>query len=188
MFSLVLCSLFGLRVDGRSAVAVCSATNHPKILWLKCFVTTLRETGSLFSPWPVSASSPPPSQSDASEVVARGVIRSPHSAPPRHSLHSCFSGLGGVLFSVVFVVLRNKPKASCMHQADILPLGQIRSPPTPRILRCGSRKECYRKAKVKATRPPRIVPRHTSSAVFCCTGLMIVTPVNLTVILYTASP
>lgn len=58
------------------------------------------------------------------------------------------------MFSVVFVVLRNKPKASCMHQADILPLGQIRSPPTPRILRCGSRKECYRKAKVKATRPP----------------------------------
>lgn len=190
MFSLILCSLFGLCVDGLTAGAICSATNHPRILWLKCFVTTLRETGSLFSPWPVSASPPPPpSQSDTSEVVARGVIvRSPHSAPPRHSLPSGFPGLGGVLFSVVFVVLRNKPKASCMHQADILPLGQIRNPPTPRILRCGSRKECYRKAKVKATRPPRIVRRHTSSAVFCCTVPMIVTPVNLTVILYKAGP
>lgn len=47
MFSLILCSLFGLCVDGLTAVTICNATNHPKILWLKCFVTTLWETGSL---------------------------------------------------------------------------------------------------------------------------------------------
>lgn len=134
MFSLILCSLFGLCVDGLTAGAICSATNHPKILWLKCFVTTLWETSSLFSPWPVSASPPPPppSQSDTSEVVARGVIvRSPHSAPPRHSLPSGFPGLGRVLFSVVFVVLRNKPKASCMHQAETFYLWAKFAAPLP---------------------------------------------------------
>lgn len=126
MFSLILCSLFGLRVDGLTAVAKPPQNSVAKMLchnpagdWQ--LVLTVACLSQL----------PPPSQSDASEVVARGVIRSPHSAPPRHSLHSCFPGLGGVLFSVVFVVLRNKPKASRMHQADTLPLGQIRSPPPP---------------------------------------------------------
>lgn len=99
------------------------------------------------------------------------------------------SWVGWVLFSVVFVVLRNKPKVSCVHQADSLPLGQIRSPPptpSPRILRCGCRKECYRKAKVKAAR--LLGWCRDTPALLCSAVLVIVPAVNLTVTLYKAGP